>query len=333
LMLVPLNQVLILFNSAGEYVVPAVGDTAESRSRALFTRFSAQAGHPRTKDVIFTLRRGPFEARLTREDANYIYWADTGKIDKKDLAAIIYSNGGSKIFCSNREAAQVMAASHMELNLGAGYPIAVGGSADGSTAGQQNSLPGNDPNAKGDTAANALLVKLLGDITPDDFKTKATKKMDELTGYLKKLCDKSLVDKEELDGTISQAITLFVNEDAVVEVSSNDRDDVIRRKIREYLTHLKLLRYDRIEVKWTNVQYVGDLKIGPDGNLHGTVSFEQVFRAYNDNKLVYSDITIKHTNVVLKIYDKTLDGTNRKIWDVLLSDIGVSATKSIIPQQ
>jgi hypothetical protein len=327
-MLLPLSQVLILFNSAGEYVVPAAGDTAESRSKALFARFSTPAAGLRTKDMVFTLRHGLFEAKLTREDANYIYWGDTGKTEKKDLAVIIYNNGLPKIYCSNRQAAQLLASSHLELNLGTVVPAASGGSAGVSANGQQNSLAGNDPNAKGDTAANALQAKLLGDITPDEFRKKAAKKTEELTGYLKKLCDNS-VEREEVDETITQALSLFVNEDAVVEVSSNNRDDVVRQKIRTYLNHLKLLRYDYIEIKWTHVQFVGDLKVGPDGNLHGTVSFEQEFRAYNDNKLVYSDITIKHTNVMLKIYDKTLEGSNQKIWDILLSDISVSGTKSI----
>ena len=66
----------------------------------------------------------------------------------------------------------------------------------------------------------------------------------------------------------------------------------------------------------------------PDGNLYGTVSFEQEFRGYRDGKLVYSDVTLKHANVVLKMYEKTYEGSTRKIWDVLLSDVGVEATKS-----
>ncbi len=69
--------------------------------------------------------------------------------------------------------------------------------------------------------------------------------------------------------------------------------------------------------------------MGADGNLYGTVSFEQEFRGYRDNQLVYSDVTIKNANVVLKTYDKTYEGTTQKIWDVLLCDVGVSATKSL----
>jgi len=76
-------------------------------------------------------------------------------------------------------------------------------------------------------------------------------------------------------------------------------------------------------------QDVSDLKPGPDGNFYGVVSFEQVFRGYRDGKLVYSDITRKNATVVLKTYQKSVEGTTRSIWDVLLSDVGVISTKSL----
>ncbi|HWY33380.1 MAG TPA: hypothetical protein VNX68_01960, partial [Nitrosopumilaceae archaeon] len=61
---------------------------------------------------------------------------------------------------------------------------------------------------------------------------------------------------------------------------------------------------------------------------YGVVTFEQEFRGYRDNQLVYSDITRKNTNVILKTYNKNYEGTTKTIWDVLLSDIGVVYTKS-----
>ena len=39
-----------------------------------------------------------------------------------------------------------------------------------------------------------------------------------------------------------------------------------------------MVQYDNIEIEWTNVQYVRDVKRGVDGNFYGVVSFEQVFR-------------------------------------------------------
>jgi hypothetical protein len=169
---------------------------------------------------------------------------------------------------------------------------------------------------------------LLGDVSRKEFEEKAEKKTAQFTDYLKILCDKS-AGYEELDKAVNQAVGLFVNEDAVVEVSSNNRNSILRSKIRDYLRKVKQVQYDKIDVKWTHVQYVSDLKPGPDGNLYGTVSFEQEFRGYRDGKMVYSDVTLKHANVVLKTYDKTYEGSTRKVWDVLLSDVGVVATKSM----
>jgi hypothetical protein len=179
-----------------------------------------------------------------------------------------------------------------------------------------------------DSAAKARIKALLGNVPRKEFEEKAEKKTEQFTDYLKVLCDKTS-SYEALDKAIDQALTLFVNDEAVVEVSSNNRNSILRLKIRDYLLKVKRIQYDKIEIKWTHVQYVSDLKLGADGNLYGTVSFEQEFRGYRDGRLVYSDVTLKHANVVLKTYTKAYEGSARKVWDVLLSDIGVVATKTM----
>jgi hypothetical protein len=165
-------------------------------------------------------------------------------------------------------------------------------------------------------------------ITRQAFVDKCEQKTRLFTDYLAILCKKNAAN-EELNKATDQAMALFVSEDAMVEVSSNNRNTISRYKIRNYLSRLKLVPYDRIEVQWVNVQYVGDLKLGPDGNLHGTVSFEQVFRAYRDNQLIYSDATIKTANILLKMYRTSSEGESGRSWDVLLSDVGVNATKTL----
>jgi hypothetical protein len=179
-------------------------------------------------------------------------------------------------------------------------------------------------------STKARVDSLLGGhhITRQEFADKCEQKTKLFTDYLAILCKKNAAN-EELNKATDQAMALFVSEDAMVEVSSNNRNSITRYKIRSYLSRLKLVPYDRIEVQWVHVQYVGDLKLGPDGNLHGTVSFEQVFRAYRDNQLVYSDATIKTANILLKMYRTSSDGQSGASWDVLLSDVGVNATKTL----
>ncbi len=346
-MLLPMDKVLILFNADGGYLVPSQLDTSDTQSRGYLGRFFAAGGHGRGKDEVFTVQHTTMDVVVTKEDDDYIYWGDNGKMNKKDVAVIIYGNGTPKIFCPMSQAALVLGTSRgTPLNLAVGADMiatsAAGGHAGGAGgAGETGTGAGTAPvvatgdnvaadvaNTANDSAARAMVARLLGDISPKDFESKAEKKTAQFTDYLKILCDKG-TGYEELEKAIRQAITLFVNEDATIEVSSNNRLKVNRWRIREYLNKVKAIQYDRIEIRWTHVQYVGDLKLGADGNLYGTVSFEQEFRGYRDNQLVYSDVTIKNANVVLKTYDKTYEGTTQKIWDVLLSDVGVSATKSL----
>ena len=365
-LLLPLNRVLILFNSDGNYLVPAQMDSTNPNIRTFLSRFFQPGSHTRTKDQVFTLQHTLLEVKVVREDDDYIYWADNGRMFKKDVAAIIYTDGTSKLFCSMGQAAQVLGSCQgTPLNLGIGNDVVVSNepaagsttiadtaasagkivaapgasaatgtnAAPGATAatGLASVLPAGGSGATfgddGDSSKKTRITTLLGDVPRKEFEEKAAKKTAQFTDYLKVLCDKT-ASYEQLDKAVNQAVTLFVNEEAMIEVSSNNRNAVLRLKIRDYLKKVKQIQYDRIEVRWTHVQYVNDLKLGPDGNLYGTVSFEQEFRGYRDGKLVYSDVTLKHANVVLKMYEKTYEGSTRKIWDVLLSDVGVEATKS-----
>ena len=185
--------------------------------------------------------------------------------------------------------------------------------------------PGQDSNQQGGTE-KLTFADMAPNLSEDEFRDKAAQKTRQFSTYLKILCDKSS-GYDELNKAIDLAVLLFVNEDAIVETSSINRNDIRRRKIRAYLTDVKMYRYDKVELEWTSVQYVGDVKKGPDGNYYGVVTFEQVFRGYRDGKIIYQDITRKNANIVLKTYDKNDEGSVKKEWEVLLSDIGVLSTK------
>ncbi|HLZ87191.1 MAG TPA: hypothetical protein VKQ52_08125 [Puia sp.] len=347
-MLLPLNRILILFNSDGGYLVPSQMDSSNPNIRAYLNRFFSPPVHTRTRDQVFTVQHTLLEVKIAREDDEYVYWEDNGRINKKDIAAVIYSNGTPKVLCSMSQAALILGTcQRTPLNLGIGTdliisnePVGANGDAGTKTGGAANGsgstdvapvLPaGGSSTAGGDSSdsINRAKVKaLLGNVKPEEFTDKAQKKTVELTGYLKILCDKTAT-TEDLDKAVAQALALFISDSAVVEVSSNNRNAITRRPIREYLRHLKQIQYDKIEVKWTHVQYVSELKPGPDGRLYGTVSFEQEFKGYKDGKLVYSDVTIKHANVVLVTYQKITDGSAQQLWDVRLGDIGVFAQKT-----
>jgi hypothetical protein len=84
-----------------------------------------------------------------------------------------------------------------------------------------------------------------------------------------------------------------------------------------------------VEIEWTNVQYVSKLRKGPDGNYYGIITFEQTFKGYSgDNQLQYSDVTRKNIEVVLKTYNRNVEGKSVPTWDVFLSEIKVISTKA-----
>lgn len=166
----------------------------------------------------------------------------------------------------------------------------------------------------------------LSDIDFEEFKDKAMQKIDDLGSFISIISNKSTF-PDQANQAIDLAINLFVDENATVEVSTLGYSESIRRKIRDYLTRLKLLKYDRVEVKWADLNYVSNFRKGPDGNYYGTVSLKQTFDGFMDNQLVYSDVTEKQVEVVLKSMNKSVEGEAQLIWDVLLSDIGVLDTK------
>ena len=341
-LMLPLSKALILINGKGMILIPAKQEADNPSMKELVAGFLAPDTNRIQKDQLFLLPRNKTEGTITREDKYFIYLSDGTKIDKKNLVAIIYRNGQSMIYGPTDQAAALFDTLQQEslqkkqdplaattANTSAPLPPPVPSAASPSMKAPVDTatLPHQSAAAE-DSARSATFAALAPDVPKKEFEEKAAKKTTEFTEYLKILCDKT-AGYEDINKAIGQAVTLFVNESAMIETSSNNRNTVSRLKIRDYLNKVKRIQYDRIEIEWTHVQYVSDLKPGPDGNFYGVVSFEQEFRGYRDGKLVYSDITRKNATVVLKTYQKSVEGTTKSIWDVLLSDIGVISTKSL----
>lgn len=165
------------------------------------------------------------------------------------------------------------------------------------------------------------------DVDLEEFQDKAMQKIDDLSSFISIISNKSTY-PDQANQAIELAVALFINEESMVEVSTVGYSQSIRRKIRDYLTRLKLLKYDRVEIKWADLNYVSDFRLGPDGNYYGTVSLKQTFDGFLDERLVYSDVTEKQVEIVLKSFKKAVGGEEQIVWDVLLSDIGVLDTKN-----
>lgn len=331
------NSTVLLFNKNGQFLIPAQLDFNNATTSSKIQSFiSGTSPVIKKQDEIYTIAESRINTNIIKEDSKFIYTdaATDSKIDKRKIVAVIYQNGKHAVYNTLpvKKVAAILLA-----NITEAEPPKTNGSTKNISAGTATAAS-QQPPAKDTIKPTAVLAQnnaqaVFENFSPGGsyaaFEEKAIKKTKELNSYLKILCTKSY-GYEEHNKALDQAIKLFISEDAVVNVSSINNDDIKTYKIRQYLLRIKSLNYDRVEVEWTNVQYVEKFKKGIDGNYYGTVAFEQVFRGFIDGKIVYEDITRKDATIVLKAFEKVVDGNVSEIWDVLLSDIGVTFTKAQI---
>jgi hypothetical protein len=314
------KSVRILFNAKGDYLIPYKMNISAPGFKHSVDSFTSVADSKMSnpKDVLYTNENTRIEGSIAIEDDFYVLLTNGQKLAKNDICAIIYTTGNIKIYGQLDSVAAVLWT--IQQNTKASQNI----SGIPAQAAPNNTLLAQ---AKADSARKLAFEQVAGGISKKDFEDRSILKTNKLNEYLKILCSKTASYEKSNEAT-DQAVNLFVNEDARVVTSSIKTSTVNSYRIRDYLTRVKLFKYDKIEIEWTHVQYVSDLKMGKDGNFYGVVSFEQVFRGYRDNQLVYSDITKKNAEVVLKTYNKNYEGETKTVWDVLLSDIGVVYTKA-----
>jgi hypothetical protein len=159
----------------------------------------------------------------------------------------------------------------------------------------------------------------------DEFRKKALAKLREFEGCLFILCDNTASETAQ-DNAVDRATSLFI-EGSIIEVSSVRSNEKKHLKVRDFLEKFRNLRYDRVVITFSHVDYVTNIRKGIDGKYYGLVSYEQTFRGYNDGRLVYEDETKKTTEVQLVVYERSLRGNAIQQWDVMLSDVEIVGTK------
>ncbi|MBS1600854.1 MAG: hypothetical protein JST75_21720 [Bacteroidetes bacterium] len=180
--------------------------------------------------------------------------------------------------------------------------------------------------AIGQDSTKPVSEEMKGKVSKEEFKQKALAKIKEFQNCLVILCDKK-AGNEALDNAVDQATSLFID-GAIIEVSSVHSDEKKHLKVRDFLEKLRTLRYERVVITFSHVDYVSNIRKGSDGKYYGVVSFEQIFRAFSDGRLVYEDETKKTTEVQLVVYERNLRGNAVQQWDVMLSDVEVLGTKT-----
>ena len=181
------------------------------------------------------------------------------KVLKKDIIAVIYKDGKHHLYFPASTAAGLLWSERISGDPS--YSL-VRANEDKSKASQPSSQLDSAAKPLVDTPRKLVFEDFAKEVPKEEFIKKATDKTQRFTQYLKILYDKS-ADNDQKNKAIEQAITLFVNENAEVEVSSINKEESVKHyKIRKYLQHVKLVNYDKIEIEWTNVQYVSDVRKG-----------------------------------------------------------------------
>ncbi|MBK8586890.1 MAG: hypothetical protein IPN88_16260 [Bacteroidetes bacterium] len=158
------------------------------------------------------------------------------------------------------------------------------------------------------------------------FQSKGLMKVKKLMDYLEVIAQKS-TPQTTANSTIESAIGLFDSENRVVGVTSTSRPGGREYPVRTYLTRLRMMNYEKVVIEAAAL-LCKVFCARPDGNYYGIARFRQSFTGYRENKPLYSDVTTKTVTVVLKPYQKAVEGESIELWDVFLGDIEVAINES-----
>jgi len=329
------SNVLFVFNKAGDFlVIPDMYDKKKNVDRNIKNFFKKGKSVFNDYDKIITDENEIIICNYLSDDAkrvNYVVNKKNFSISKSEVALIVFKSGEHRILTSFEKAHKVLNViqdKYSELAL-TNYDekTAVSDSAVASkdpAADSTNTPPLVGPPGKSGSTGAATSQEL-PPATLSKLQDKAKTNIRQLGDYIQMICQKDS-DPDEVSKTIDQALALFVD-DAKIEVSSLNRTDVIQYKIKDYLIRLGMLKYDKVIIQWSKIQYTSMLRKGPDGLYYGTVEFEQRFLGVSGDNQTYEDITRKTVEVVLRPYERNTGGGTTIEWDVFLGDIGVTVTK------
>ncbi|MCK4288795.1 MAG: hypothetical protein KAW86_06300 [Bacteroidales bacterium] len=152
----------------------------------------------------------------------------------------------------------------------------------------------------------------------------ALEKIRDLSKYISIIGNKE-TPWSEANRVIERALELFA-ENSQMGVSSLHREEIKYYGIREYFERLMALNYDKVTIKWYNIQYISDLELQPDGRYVGVITIYQRFEGESGDGLKYVDTTKKDITVYVERKQTQIGGRLIGFWDVLLGDVRVTET-------
>jgi hypothetical protein len=305
----------VAFNAVGNYLVfsPVVPFTDKDRDE-----FINGVAKPRPLDIAVDLTGKLSALAITSETETELSGSDNGKdvkLPKGSLDFLIRKNGSHQLFYTVDQALPYLAKDKSiidSLLSHAPAPVAA--------------APSPTTDAKAPAADEY--------IAPDMalFGIKAIEKTREFTTYLQAITAVK-TNRDDAVKSITLASNLFLNQglNSRVEVSSIKTPEKKKYLVSDYLNRLMVKSglFDKVNIDYADINYASKFTKGPDGNFYGTVSFVQKFEGFVDGNLVYGDQTKRYMVIVLKHYEKEINGQKTSGWDVYLDDIGIVETKKL----
>ena len=159
------------------------------------------------------------------------------------------------------------------------------------------------------------------------FKEQTKQKVEEFQQYIVTLGNKD-EPAEKRNMAEKEAIKLFYK-GSQMEISMAMPDGSVQkvnRPMEKYLARLKSLPFTKVIIKFYDIAYVSNFTKGPDGKYYSTATIIQEFTGFNDDKLVYTDVTKKEIEIIIDLVEDKF--FNEKRWKIFLGDIKASETKT-----
>lgn len=300
--------VVVAFNAQGLFLMIKDLSKDVSISRNQLENFYNAKG-PSTDLLIKSTPVEVITATIRMENQAVNYLNESGKpasINRSELIAIIYQDGRSELLrpADEIEGLLLTAASKIQQVIKeydrkntAAVPVTVAAKQEGKPA--------------------------LTEVEYKQYRQSSLDKVEQFGGYLQVIADRSF-SMNERDLAIKNALELFLPE-TEIEISSKQRNSKTTLPLDIYLKRLKMLPYGKVNIEWSEIQFVSELKQEQDGNYYGTIVGSQTFTGYGagGQNVSYSDITKKSVKVKLESYQKQVEGKTRTDWTVMLGKIGV----------
>lgn len=309
------ENVVVAFNAQGLYLVINELSRDPEVSRTSLEKFYSSPG-PARDVMIKSTPVDAIEGMIAMEDEAVNYLTPDGKpasLNMKDLIAIIYHNGEHKLLRDVGEVENLLTAASNKVQKIAKSSII-----------KNTSAAVTKPTDIADNTEKTRKPELTEE-EYREYRDRSAAQVTQFGDFLQVIANKEFT-MNERDQAIKSALQLFVP-NTQIEVSSRNRKGVTKLPLEVYLKRLKMLPYGNVQIKWSQIEYVSELKKENDGNYYGTIVGSQTFTGYSEqgNNVLYSDVTKKSVKVKLDSYQKQVDGENVTGWNVLLGNIGVES--------